>query len=233
MTKAELLLDLQDVDSVIDRLTRRLNEIKAALHETDELIAARSARRAADESVTHKRAQRKELELADASLETRIKQADQRLYSGTVRNPKELLDLQNDIASLKKQKNTLDDQLFAVMMALEEAETELKTCSDTLAHIEADWRASQGDLAVELTQLEKDLAEKSAEQTEARAKLNASDLTQYDQLRRRKGGVAVVEMEGSVCGACGVRVAAHILQQLSQVEHLARCGNCERILVRV
>ncbi len=233
MTKAELLLDLQDVDSVIDRLTRRLNEIKAALHETDELIAARTAQRAADESVTRQRAHRKDLELADAALETRIKQADQRLYSGAVKNPKELLDLQNDIASLKKQKNTLDDQLFAAMVALEEAESKLKTCADTLARVEAEWRASQGDLATELTQLEHELAEKTAEQTAARAQLGAPDLTQYDQLRRRKGGVAVVEMEGSVCGACGVRVTAHILQQLSQAEHLARCGNCERILVRV
>jgi predicted nucleic acid-binding Zn-ribbon protein len=233
MTKAELLLDLQDVDSVIDRLTRRLSEIKAALHETAELIAARSALRTADESVTYKRAHRKELDLADATLETRIKQADERLYSGTVRNPKELLDLQNDIASLKRQKNTLDDQLFAAMVALEEAETELKSCSDTLTSIDAEWRASQGDLATELTQLERDLAEKAVEQTEARAQLNAPDLAQYDQLRRRKGGVVVVEMEGSVCGACGVRVSAHIAQQVSQVDHLARCGNCERILVRV
>jgi len=233
MTKAELLLDLQDVDSVIDRLTRRLSEIKAALHETDELIAARSAVRAADESALHKRAQRKDLELADASLETRIKQADQRLYSGTVKNPKELLDLQNDISSLKRQKNTLDDQLFAAMVALEEAENELKKCTETLTRIETEWRASQGDLATELTQLEHDLAEKTVAQTAARAQLGAPDLAQYDQLRRRKGGVVVVEMEGSVCGACGVRVTAHIVQQLSQADHLARCGNCERILVRV
>jgi uncharacterized protein len=233
MTKAELLLDLQDVDSVIDRRARRLGEIKAALHETDELIAARSARHTAEESVTHKRAHRKDLELADASLETRIRQADQRLYSGTVKNPKELLDLQNDIASLKKQKDTLDDQLFAAMVALEEAETELNTCTDTLTRVEAEWRASQGDLATELIQLEHELAEKTVEQTEARAQLSGPDLAQYDQLRRRKGGVAVVEMAGSMCGACGVRVAAHILQQLSQADHLARCGNCERILVRV
>jgi predicted nucleic acid-binding Zn-ribbon protein len=233
MTKAELLLDLQDIDSVIDRLTRRLGEIRAALHETDELIAARSARHAAEESVSHKRAHRKDLELADAALETRIKQADQRLYSGTVKNPKELLDLQNDIASLKKQKNTLDDQLFSAMVELEEAETTLTTCADTLTRVDAEWRASQGDLATELTQLEDELAGKTVAQTEARAQLNASDLAQYDQLRRRKSGVAVVEMKGSVCGACGVRVTAHILQQLSQAEHLARCGNCERILVRV
>jgi predicted nucleic acid-binding Zn-ribbon protein len=183
--------------------------------------------------VTHQRAHRKELELADASLETRIKQADQRLYSGLVKNPKELLDLQNDIASLKKQKNTLDDQLFAAMVALEEAETELKTCADTLTRIEAEWRTNQGDLATELTQLEQDLAARTAEQAEARAKLGAPDLAQYDQLRRRKGGVVVVEMEGNVCGACGVRVAAHVQQQIGQADHLARCGNCERILVRV
>jgi uncharacterized protein len=183
--------------------------------------------------VTRKRAHRKDLDLADASLETRIKQADERLYSGTVRNPKELLDLQNDIASLKRQKNTLDDQLFAAMVALEEAETELKTCTDTLTRIETEWRASQGDLETELAQLEHDLAEKAVEQTDARAQLSAPDLAQYDQLRRRKGGVVVVEMEGSVCGACGVRVSAHIAQQVSQVDHLARCGNCERILVRV
>jgi len=233
MSKAELLLNLQDVDSTIDRLNRRLTEIRAALHETDELITARSALRAAEESVTQKRAQRKDLELADAGLETRVKEAERRLYSGVVKNPKELLDLQNDIASSKRQKDTLDDQLFAAMVALEEAEAGLKACSDTLLEVEAEWRASQGDLASELTQLEQERVERTVEQTETRAKLSATDLAQYDQLRRRKGGAAVVEMEGSVCGACGVRVTAHILQQLSQADQLARCGNCERILVRV
>jgi len=234
MTKAEALLDLQDIDSVIDRLTRRLTEIKASLHETEELIAARSALRAAQESATHKRGTRQDLELSDASLETRIKQAEQRMYSGLVKNPKELLDLQNDIASLKRQKNTLDDQLFAAMLALEDAENELEMCTRTDARIKAEWLASQGDLAGELTQLEHDLAEKVGEQIEARAQLSASDLATYDQLRRRKGGIVVVEMENnSLCGSCKVRVPAYVLQQLSQAEHTTRCPNCERILVRV
>jgi uncharacterized protein len=233
MSKAESLLDLQDIDSTLDRLNRRVAEIRAALHETDELIAARAALRAAEESVTRKRAQRKDLDVADAALETRMKESERRLYSGTVKNPKELLDLQNDIAASKRQKDILDDQLFAAMVALEEAEAGLKACSDTLLAIEAEWRASQGNLASELAQLEHELAERTVEQAEARAKLGAPDLAQYDQLRRRRGGVAVVELEGSVCGACGVRVTAHILQQLSQADQLARCGNCERILVRV
>jgi uncharacterized protein len=234
MTKAEALLDLQDIDSVIDRLTRRLTAIKASLHETDELIAARLALRAAQEDVTLKRGTRKDLELSDASLETRITQAEQRMYSGLVKNPKELLDLQNDIASLKRQKSKLDDQLFAAMLALEEAENVLAACTQADARIQAEWLASQGDLAGELTQLEHDLAEKTGEQAEARTQLNPSDLATYDQLRRRKGGVVVVEMENNnLCGSCKVRVPAHVLQQLSQAEQSTRCPNCERILVRV
>ena len=157
---------------MIDRLKRRLAEIRAALHETDELIAARAALRAAEESVTQKRAQRKDLELADAALETRIRDADRRLYSGVVKNPKELLDLQNDIAASKKQKNLLDDQLFAAMVALEEAEAGQQACSDTLRRVNAEWRASQGELVTELTQLEQELAEKTAEQTATRAKFS-------------------------------------------------------------
>lgn len=233
MSQAELLLDLQSVDSVIDRQNQRLAEIKAALHETDELIAARAAHQAAEQSVTHNRVTRKDLELADTTLETKIKQAEQRLYSGLVKNPKELLDLQNDIASLKKQKNSLDDQLFAAMIALEESESELALRAADDTQIETAWRESQHALIAEQAQLGQELAEQLGDQSTLRGQLSASVLSLYDQLRRRKGGLAVVELEGSICGGCRVRVTAQILQQLGQADQLARCGNCERILVRV
>ncbi len=232
MSTAETLLDLQDNDTIVDRLTRRLAEIKASLHETEELIAARSARAAAEQTVIHNRAHRKDLELADTSLETKIKQAEQRLYSGLVKNPKELLDLQNDITSLKKQKNTLDDQLFDAMVALEESETHLRTCIDTHTRVETEWRASQGSLNHEQDEAEAELAKHQQIQAELRAELSATDLALYDQLRRRKGGLAVVELNGSMCSGCGVRPSAHVMQQINQ-EQWARCGNCERILVKI
>ena len=232
MTTAETLLDLQDNDAVVDRLTRRLADISAALHETDELTAARSARQTADEIVTRQRAQRKDLELADGALETKIKQAEQRLYSGLVKNPKELLDLQNDIASLKRQKDVLDDQLFNAMVALEESEATLTACAGAYARIETDWRASQNGLIREQAEAEAELAKHQLAQAELRAELAAADLALYDQLRRRKGGLAVVELNGSICSGCGVRATAHVMQQINQ-EQISRCGNCERILVKV
>ena len=233
MGKTDTLLELQDTDAVIDRLTKRLAEIKAGLRETDQLIAARQARQNAEQLTVQRRAARKDLELADASVDDKIQLAEKRLYSGAVKNPKELLDLQNDISSLKRQKTKLDEQLFNAMLEVEEAETALQQTTADFAQIEAGWRHSQSDLITEQAQLEANLANEHRDQAAARAALPAPDLALYDQLRRRKAGVAVVELNGQLCGGCGVRVTGSVMQQLSQNDQYARCGNCERILVRL
>jgi len=234
LSKAHILLDLQEIDLTLDRLTKRLTEVKAARRETDEVKAAQAAAQQAEVSAVHDRAAHKELEATAATLDMKITQAEQRLYSGVVKNPKELLDLQNDIASLKRQKATLDEKLLQAMLSLEEAEAALKQRLAGQQQIEAAWRASQTDLAAEQIQLEADITQQTLEQTGTRAQLSAADLALYDQLRRRKGGLAVVEMDhNNACRGCGVKPTHSVVQQLRQGDQLARCGNCERILAQV
>ena len=233
MSKAQDLLDLQALDRTLDQLNKRLAEVKAALHETNELINARRAAQQAEQATAHDRATRKDLELAVAAVESKIKQDEQRLYSGLVKNPKELVDLQNEVAALKRQKTSLDDRLLEAMLTLEESEETLQHAKAECDRIEAEWRASQSNLLTEQAQLEADLAQQSAAVAGARVKLTATDLTLYDQLRRRKGGLAVVELEDGVCNGCGIEVTANVLRQLNQGDPVARCGNCERIVVRV
>jgi predicted nucleic acid-binding Zn-ribbon protein len=231
--KTDTLLELQDTDAVIDRLTKRLAEIKASLRETDQLIAARLARHSAEQLAAQRRTVRKDLELAAGAVDEKIRLAEKRLYSGAVKNPKELLDLQNDISSLKRQKTKSDEQLFEAMLEVEEAETAVQQLTADFAQVEANWRHSQADLITEQAQLDANLASQHRDQVAARAVLSAPDLALYDQLRRRKAGVAVVELNGQLCGGCGVRVTGSVIQQLSQGDQFARCGNCERILVRL
>jgi uncharacterized protein len=229
--KTDTLLELQDTDSVIDRLTKRLTEIKAGLRETDQLSAARQAVHSAEQQVAVRRAARQDLDLASATVEDKIQLAGKRLYSGLVKNPKELLDLQNDISSLNRQKAKLDEQLFSAMLQLEEAETAAQQQAAELARVEAAWQHSQSDLIAEQAQLEADLSVQHRDQAAARVQLSAVDLALYDQLRRRKAGLAVVELKGQLCGGCGVRVTASVTQQVGQGDQFARCGNCERMLV--
>ena len=232
MGRTDTLLELQDTDAVIDRLTKRLTEIKASLRETDQLIAARQARHSAEKLEAQRRAVRKDLELAASTVDDKIQSAEKRLYSGAVKNPKELLDLQNDISALKRQKTKLDEHLFEAMLEVEAAETAVQQHTADFAQVEASWRHSQADLITEQAQLDANLANEHRDQAAARAALSAPDLALYDQLRRRKAGVAVVELNGQLCGGCGVRVTGSVVQQLSQGDQFARCGNCERIIVR-
>ena len=233
MSKAQILLDLQEIDLILDRLNKRLAEVKAAQRETEEVKAAQVAVQQVEKIVVHDRATRQELEVLATTLDTKVSQAEQRLYSGLVKNPKELLDLQNDIASLKRQKVVLDEKLLQAMLSLEEGEAALKRRLAEQQQIEAAWRASQTDLAAEQIRLEADITQQTLEQTGTRAQLSAADLALYDQLRRRKGGLAVVEMDHNACRGCGVKPTHSVVQQLRQGDQLARCGNCERILVQV
>jgi predicted nucleic acid-binding Zn-ribbon protein len=231
LSKADTLLELQQIDLTLERLNKRLAEVKAAQRETDAVRAARQARQAADQEAVKQRALRKDLELSAATLDGRIKQAEQRLYSGLVKNPKELVDLQNDVAALKRQKAALDDQLLEAMVTLEEAEAAFKRASDDLVRSEAEWKTSQADLFDEQAQLETDLAKFSGEQSEVRQRLDAASLSLYDQLRRRKNGLAVAEYDDGVCSGCGIQPTSNVINQIRQADQLARCGNCERILV--
>ena len=233
MSKAETLLELQAIDRVIDQLNKRLSEVQAALSESTQLKAAREAAQAAEQLTAQTRATHTELDAANTALAAKLEGNDKRLYSGEVTNPKELIDLQNDVAMLKKQKATLDDNVLTAMTRADEAETALKDRRSELEKIETDWAASQVDLLAEQEKLNGEIAEQKTETAKFRAELTAADLSLYDQLRRRKAGVAVVELDGEACSACGVEPTADVIRQLNRGDRMARCSNCERILVQV
>lgn len=233
LSKAETLLDLQAIDRVIDQLNKRLGEIQAALNESIQLMAARQTVQELDQLAAQNRSTHQELEAENAALAAKIEENDKRLYSGEVKNPKELIDLQNDVAMLKKQKVSLDDKVLAAMTKIDETEAALKDRHAELEKLEAAWQAGQTDLLAEQAQLNGEAAQRQQTQAKFRAQLSASDLALYDQLRRRKNGLAVVELEDGACSGCGVEPTANVIRQLNRNDQIARCSNCERILVQV
>ena len=61
--------------------------------------------------------------------------------------------------------------------------------------------------------------------------IEAGDLAAYQTLRRRKGGLAVVQVRNGACGGCGIVVSPALEWQLRH-DGLSTCGNCGRIIVR-
>ena len=82
-----------------------------------------------------------------------------------------------------------------------------------------------------IARLEGEIATTSGERDTCRGRLTAALVAQYEDLRRRKGGVAVTHLQAGACTGCRVSVPASARKLALDPEAPTLCPNCERILV--
>ena len=71
----------------------------------------------------------------------------------------------------------------------------------------------------------------TGERDACKGRLTATLVAQYEDLRRRKGGVAVTHLRAGACTGCRVSVPPSARKRALDPEAPALCPNCERILV--
>lgn len=232
MGRGEELYRLQQLDSERDAKQRRLVEIEAVLKDDRALRKARRSLKEAEERVQTWQAKQRDLELEIESLASKTARSEERLYGGKVKNPKELADLQAEIASLKRRRQKLEDALLEAMINREEAETKRNEAETRLKEAESSWSTRQVDLKSEREALEERIEEIQARRDALVPRIDTATLAIYEKVRERKGGQAVAQIRGDACSACGVTVPPSMEWKLRQGE-LIQCDTCGRILVSV
>lgn len=232
MTQGEDLYHLQRIDSEKDAKEHRLAEVKAALGENEALQQARRDVKKTEEQARKLALKQRNLELEIESLSEKTSRSEKRLYSGKVTNPGELEDLQNEISSLKRRQQRLEDDLLEIMIEHEEAENAHEEAIDHLQETESSWKNQQANLRAERAELESRLEKLAKEREEILPSIAPQDLNTYRTLRQHKGGQAVARVQDSVCKGCGVTISSSLDWKLREGE-LVRCDTCGRLLVRL
>lgn len=169
---------------------------------------------------------------AEADVEAqkiKIEQSESSLYSGNVKNPKELQDLQKDVASLKKHLTVLEERQLEAMINAETKGIELEQAKIELDLIQARLGNEHKKLFEERSVLVKELESLGQEREAVLAPIPNDQLTVYEDLRRQKRGVAVSEVQEGACSSCGTDINA-ALQQSARSQKLVYCPTCGRIL---
>ena len=231
MHPSKQLFELQTLDLERDAKYRRLKAVIASLTEPETLRAATEAVTAAQADVTCVRTRRQDLELEIKALEAKIASVEERLYSGKVKNPKELTDLQNDSAALRRHRGKLDDTLLEAMIALEDAESKERQAQSELAQLQSEWQAHQKRLTEERGQLEAALAALTEQRNHKLAAIMPDHVQVYQRLRQEHTGLAVGRVEEGMCSACGEEISDRLLFKTRLSEGIGFCGNCGRILL--
>lgn len=230
MSAALGLLRLQQVDSRISLIDSKLAKIRETLENDAELVAAH-------QRLQNARAEQAEAERACTSAENeaqtqtiKIQRAESSLYGGSVGNPKELQDLQADVASLKKHLTALEESELEAMMRLEAAQESLKQAEAHFDRVSARTDAEHSQLVSEQIALSRDREDLQAERQAAVSAIAAELLETYEGLRRLRRGVAVAEVSENACGACGTILTAALQQSARHAAQLVYCPSCGRIL---
>lgn len=232
MSQIQLLYQLQQLDSEIQEKTSRLREVLQAQKETDALLLARKRVKTAVSTHQTALSAQKTLRQEMDTLDSNKKRAEQRLYSGNVKNPKELSDLQNKIDSLGRRRTVLEDEMLELMMAVDDAEEEQTAADAHLAQTEADWKVDQADLEKEKHTLALRLHKLGEERKTITPLIESPLLKKYDGIIARKGGLAVSRLRGDQCSGCRLNVSQQVMKRVNEGE-IMECHNCGRILSQI
>ena len=225
------LLALQDADTHLARLQKTqklLDNGDAATQAAQNARTEVDAKRAAHHTV---HGELKDSELKLATLEGKRKTYQQRLYQGTISNPKELSNMEREIEALGRQQNDLDTRILELMDSVEQSQTAL-TVAEEVAR-EADTRAATARET--FASRREALGLEINEATRARAAASAAVddpalLKRYEALRVSKAGVGIARIVEGSCAGCHMKLPSALIKDVREAQSVQVCDNCGRLL---
>jgi predicted nucleic acid-binding Zn-ribbon protein len=230
MSAALGLYRLQQVDSRIDQIQARQKWILDTLQNDEDLRAANQACAASDGKYREAARLLKQAEAEVDRQRAKIEQTEASLYGGSVRNPKELQDLQKEIASLKKYLVTLEERQLEAMLNAETAEQELQAAQQELERTQAQVNEQNRDLSLENETLNRDFESLQNERKAVIGDIAHDALEMYEQLRKQRRGIAVTLVSDEACDSCGTTLTPAQQQNARSTSQLFNCPSCGRIL---
>lgn len=230
MSRMKALFDLQILDTRLAQISARLARVDGLLSDDAAVAAARDELRQATALQTDTSKALRVVQSEREALKEHIAREEQRLYSGQVKAAKELQGLQLEVDSLKRRLAGLDDRALEAMLASDAANERMATAEAAAAEAEAAAAVNHRALSEERQRLESARQRLTTARRAATQEIPTADLARYDRLLQQHRGRALAALEGDSCGACGVRVARHIVELVVSDSDPVGCGHCGRLL---
>ncbi|ODA70585.1 putative zinc ribbon domain protein [Streptomyces sp. AVP053U2] len=157
-----------------------------------------------------------------------------RLDSGAVSSPRDLENLQREIASLAKRQGDLEDIVLEVMERRESAQERVGELSERVTSVQSriDDATARRDAAC--AEIDGEAATVTKERAVVAGSVPADLLKLYEKLREQQGGIGAAKLYARSCQGCRQELAITELSEIRRAapDTVVRCENCRRILVR-
>ena len=230
MSATRWLYELQEIDLELERKREALKQVEERLGKDEALAQARTALAEDKGRVAELERRQRAAEWEVDDLGAKITPLEEKLYGGSVRNPKELLSMEQELESLKARRRAREDQLLDIMEEVELARKQFRAKSAEVQELEQEWRRDQERLMQEQEQLRSDLAALEQGREPVLAQIDSISFELYQALRQEKQGLAVAKVKQGRCQGCRIILPMSKLQRPKVGQEPVRCSNCGRIL---
>jgi len=225
----ERLIALQRLDTTAEAARRKLaDEPEHAKVLEARLEAARQRVAAAKTAVAANQAARREIEKDVAMHQSRLSKF--RETAMAVKTNVEYHAVQKEIGYAQGEIKTLEDKVLERMLEADELNAALKKAESDLA---AEQKAADADrkaMTAEHGELQASVERIAGERAQLVAALDKSVFAIFEQVAKKRHGVAVAEARDGICTICHVRLRPQVFNTVRRNDAIVQCDSCQRIL---
>ena len=225
----ERLIALQRLDTTAEAARRKLaDEPEHAKVLEARLEAARQRVAAAKTAVAANQAARREIEKDVAMHQSRLSKF--RETAMAVKTNVEYHAVQKEIGYAQGDIKTLEDKVLERMLEADELNAALKKAESDLA---AEQKAADADrkaMTAEHGELQASVERIAGERAQLVAALDKSVFAIFEQVAKKRHGVAVAEARDGICTICHVRLRPQVFNTVRRNDAITQCDSCNRVL---
>jgi len=228
MSSAKQLYQLQEIDLEFESSEQALAQIASQLGESQAVVRTQTKLKSEQQHLEELGRQQHSAEWEIDDLVNKLTTVEEKLYSGRIKDPRELTDLQHEVDGLRVRRNHLEDKALEIMDQVELSTASVATLRNELKILENEWQSQQQQLSTNMEQLKTTLSDLRHKRQLLSANIDSQAIELYQELKKQKGQ-AIAKVEQGICRGCRILLPTTELQQ-ARSDSLVQCSSCGRIL---
>lgn len=224
------LIELQKFDEEIHHLSLRKNEtlpnqISQAEQEIRQLEEDFAAFK---ENVNRLELEKKSREGELSEREEKLKKTKAQLYQ--LKTNKEYQIKLNEIASIKADVSCSEESVIEILDLVEQEKGKITAQQEKVSQKVADLKAKIQNYQKEAKEIGEKINSLGNKRQQHTLGLEQKTLNYYQDLLKKRDGLAIVPVAGNNCGACHMALTHQKINEIKMYDKLVLCETCVRIL---
>jgi predicted nucleic acid-binding Zn-ribbon protein len=230
--RLKALEELQQIDVELHEARGRLGALPARRSAIDaRVLEARGAYDAERARTEANERERRQLETLLSMERDKVKKWEGRL--GEIRTPREYAALSREIDIARKTNETQSEQIKELVAQAAEIRKALDAREEVLAEREESAQAEIAQLDKVRAEDEERVRGLEARRADAAKRVEPSLLAKYENIKKRRAGVAVAPVIGMTCKGCHRNIPPQLAITLQRANTIETCPSCHRIIYSV